>query len=134
MTDSGLPVPGNHTGGCGFCIGTTHGLTIRCGQYSPSQRNGPGVVQHFTIRSWASSKRGRFSVGGYPACSVSTAVPRTKPDMMRPPLMQSSIAISSAILTGSLTAITFPSMAIFARLVRWVITAASTFTDGFMHQ
>ena len=64
ITDSGLPVPGNQTGGCGFWIGTTQGLTMRWGQYSPSQRKGPGSVQHFTMRSWASSKRGRFSVGG----------------------------------------------------------------------
>ena len=54
--------------------------------------------------------------------------------MMRPPLMQSSMAISSAIFTGSFTAITLPSIAILAFLVRWVMTAASTFTDGFMHQ
>ena len=45
-----------------------------------------------------------------PPCRVSTAVPRTKPEMMRPPEMQSSMAISSAMRTGSLTAMTLPRM------------------------
>ena len=59
-------------------------------------------------------------------------MPRTKPEMMRPPLMQSSMAISSAIFTGSLTAITFPSMAIFAFLVRWGDDSGVN-VDGGLH-
>ena len=53
---------------------------------------------------------------------------------MRPPEMQSSIAISSAIRMGSFTAMTFPRMAILALRVTLLITAASMFTAGFMHQ
>ncbi len=29
ITLSGLPVPGNHMSGWGFCMGLTHGLTTR---------------------------------------------------------------------------------------------------------
>ena len=69
-----------------------------------------------------------------PPCRVSTAVPRTKPEMMRPPEMQSSMAISSAMRMGSLTAITLPRMAILVLRVTLAMTAASMLTAGFMHQ
>ena len=65
---------------------------------------------------------------------VSTAVPRTNPEMIRPPEKQSSMAISSAIRMGSLTAMTFPRMAILAFLVTLAMTVMSRFTAGFMHQ
>jgi hypothetical protein len=44
------------------------------------------------------------------------------------------MAISSAILMGSLMAMTFPKMAILALLVSFAMTAASRFTQGFIHQ
>ena len=69
-----------------------------------------------------------------PACNVSTAPPRTKPEMSRPLEKQSSIASSSAIRTGSLMGIMFPRMAILTRLVMRLMTAASRLAEGFMFQ
>ena len=76
------------------------GLTARKLKCLPSQRKGPGVVQVLISRSWHSSKRSRFSTGFMLVDTVSTPVPRTIPEMTRPPEMTSIIAISSARRTG----------------------------------
>src|SRR5438270_10841665 len=55
-------------------------------------------------------------------------VPRTKPEMMRPPEIRSSIAISSATRTGlSCIGSGLPISAIVP-LIRWLITAAEMLT------
>ena len=86
------------------------------------------------IRSWDSSNLSRFSLGSNPACRVSVGLPRTKPEMRRPLEYRSSMAISSAILMGSLMGSMLPRMAIFTLLVILAMTAASRLAEGFMFQ
>ena len=52
------------------------------------------------MRSWASAKRSVESAGGTGLLKYSQPMPRTKPEMMRPPEMTSSMAISSATRSG----------------------------------
>ena len=52
------------------------------------------------IRSCASQKRSRAVLGLIPYEWYSMPVPSTKPEMIRPPDMTSSIAMSSAIRSG----------------------------------
>ena len=60
-------------------------------------------------------------------------VPTGKPEIMRPPLMQSSIAISSAMRIGGLySAIELPSTMIATSRVRRVSVAAIRFGEGIM--
>jgi hypothetical protein len=67
-------------------------------------------------------------VGFTPSEKYSAPIPRTKPEMTRPPEATSSIAISSAMRSGfSRRGRPLPRMAIFARLVRRTSMAAMTF-------
>ena len=66
----------------------------------PSQANGPGSVHALRIRSCASQKRSREVLGSMPYEKYSLPVPRTNPEIIRPPEMTSSIAISSATRIG----------------------------------
>jgi hypothetical protein len=60
-------------------------------------------------------------------------IPRTKPEITRPPDTTSSIAISSAMRSGfSRNGRPLPRMAIFARLVRLTSMAAITFGLGIV--
>ena len=85
-------------------------------------------------RSWHSSNRSRFSTGLTLVDTVSTPVPRTIPEMTRPPEITSIIAISSASRTGfSWMGRMLPSSRILAFCVVRASTAAVRLHEAFMH-
>ena len=129
-TVSALPWDGLQIGGCGCCSGRGHGLTYRSLKWRPYHSNGPGRVQASTMRSCASWNRLRDWVGSSWNVWYSAPMPRTKPEMTRPPEMTSSMAISSATRSGwSRSEIALPRTAIFP-LVCGTSAAATTSGAG----
>ena len=66
----------------------------------PGRMNGPGTVHAFMIRSCASRNRSRPTAGFIVKLWYSGPMPRTKPHTIRPPLMTSIMASSSATRSG----------------------------------
>ena len=97
----------------------------------PCHSNGPGSVQALMITSCASQKRSRAVTGLIPYEWYSIPVPRTKPEMIRPPDITSSIAMSSAVRCGVRWALRMlPITPIRIRSVCAAIHAAGRFGFG----
>ncbi len=97
------------------------------------QSNGPGVVHALMMRSCASQKRSRDVAGLKRVEWYSMPVPRTNPEMMRPPEITSSIATDSATLSGfPCSGSAFPMTPIRRSFVRATMCDAITFGSGIV--
>ena len=129
---SKLPLPGTQMGGCGSWYGRGQMLTYRSCVYFPLKAKGSRSVQALMTRSWASLYFSRSVTGTSPyPNTVSWEVPRGNPATNLPPLSTSSMANSSATLTGGLySARLLPNTMMAALEVRRVIAEAIRFGDG----
>jgi hypothetical protein len=105
------------SGGCGFCSGRGQIDTWRNWKCSPSQPNGSGSVHALRMSAIASRWRDHDASGGMLYAMYSCGMPRIRPATRRPPLMQSSIAYSSATRTGLLSGTRLPIIAMRIFLV-----------------
>ena len=126
------PAPGTQIGGRGFCSGRGHKLTYRNWVYLPSNAKTSSSSHARRISSSASAYFSLRVAGltPYPN-AVSIAEPTGNPATSLPPLMQSSMANSSATrIGGSYRAIELPITIIATSSVSRDIAAAMMFGEG----